>query len=116
MKKEINGDDYNLIKGKLKRSNDDLDNFKDFIQRWENKIIEIKNSTLDNNQSYNVAMEYLREWDKFMHLKLGSMLAQLGNDLFFAITQANNNYKKEFPSFWQNFHKLKLPDLHLHKK
>ena len=51
-----------------------------------------------------------------MHLKAGSILTQLGDDLFLAINKANNNYKKEFPSFWQNFHKLKLPDLHFHKK
>lgn len=113
---QINGDIYNLVNGELKESKTDLDNLKIFINRWENKINEIKKICLDNDQSYNLAQDYLREWSKFMHLKMGSILSQLSHDLFLAITQANNNYRKEFPSFWHNFHKLKLPDLHIHKK
>jgi hypothetical protein len=112
---KIHGDEYNLIGGKLKKSIGDLENIKDFINRWEKKTEEIKKISLDNTQSYNLANEFLREWDKFMHLKVGSILSQLGHDLFFAITQSNNNYKKEFPSFLQSLNKLKLPDLHFHK-
>lgn len=116
---KINNERYNIINGKIKKSKGDIGDLKDFIKRWEIKIDGIKLIPLDNQQSYNLANDYLREWDKFMYRnELDSevdLLNQLANDLFLAITIANNNYRKQFPTFWQNFHKLKLPDLHLHK-
>lgn len=112
---KIDGNSYNLVGGELKDSKNDLDNFKEFIKRWEIKIEEIKKICLDNKQSHEIASNYLKEWDKFMHLEVSSILVQLAQDLYFALFQANNNYRKEFPSFWQNFHKLKLPDLHFTK-
>ncbi|HDL74977.1 MAG TPA: hypothetical protein ENH06_01155 [bacterium] len=117
MSKKVKEDYYNIVGGRIKKAKDDFENIIYFIERWENKIAEIKKSNLDNSQSYKLANDFLKEWDKFIYrnLKFGSLLAQLGHDLFLAITQANNNYKKQFPSFWQNFHKLKLPDLHFHK-
>ena len=107
------------MNGKIKESKNDLENLKYFIKRWIEKIKEIKNVNLDNKQAYNLVMDYLNEWDKFMYneeLKNShTILTQLTHDLYFAICQANNNYRKKFPSFWDRFHKLKLPDINLIK-
>jgi hypothetical protein len=62
--------------------------------------------------------------DKFILKKYGEkevkngglILNQLGYDLIFAVDIANNNYRKQFPSFWRIFlPKLKLPDINLIK-
>jgi len=114
-----NCDKINIISGELKEANDNFENFKDFIKRWEAKIKEIKILFLDNPQAYHIAQDFIDEISKFMYKDYvenkNVLLDQLVHDLLLALFQANNNYRKEFPSFWQNFHKLKLPELHFHK-
>jgi hypothetical protein len=113
----IDGDNFNIVDGKIKFSKEEKNNLENFIVRWEKKIKQINRMCLDNDQSYKVLMDYLEEWDKFMHLKLSSVLKQLSHDLYLAVIQANNNYRKDFPSFLQIFQKLKLPDnIHFHSK
>ena len=110
----------NLIDGEINESKDQLGNLKDFIKRWEKKVNEVKNMYLDNNQAHNLCNDFLKEWNKFMYgeepKNRNVILTQLAHDLFLAISQANNNYRKQFPSFWDRFHKFKLPDLNFIKK
>lgn len=117
---EINYEMMNLVNGELKEAKSNSENLKEFIKRWEEKIKEVKKICLDNQQAYNLAKDYISEWEPFMSedevFNKEYILSQLAHDLFLAIAQANNNYKKEFPSFWNNLHKLNLPDLHFHKK
>ena len=82
---------------------------------------EIKNLSLNDKQSYHIAEDYINEASfKFFYQDSIKnkflLLDQLGHDLFLALFQANNNYKKQFPSFWDKFNNLKLPDLNLIKK
>lgn len=116
---KIDCDNYNLIGGELKKSDNQFENLRNFINRWEDKIHEIKSICLNSEQARNLANDYIAEWDKFMYEDRlnneSDLLNQLSHDLYLAITIANVNYKKQFPTFWQNFHKLKLPDLHFHK-
>ncbi len=116
-------DKMHLIEGKIVESKNDLENLKDFIKRWEDKIREIETQELDNDQCYDTAMMFLDEWGyKFFYQdsiknKL-IVINQLSNDLRLALNKSNNNYKKENRNFWNMFFKdkLKLPNLHLHFK
>lgn len=115
-KEKINGNNMNLINGELTKSKTDLENLENFIKRWQEKIKEIKRICLDNNESYNLANNYLMEWTPFMHMNVSTILNQLSHDLFLAISEANINYRKQFPTFLDRFHKLKLPDINILKK
>lgn len=110
----------NLVNGEVKESKNNVDNLKFFIERWREKIEDIKNSCLNNQQAFDLVNNYLIEWEPFMYedelLNKSIILNQLTHDLHLAIIKANNNYKKQFPSFLDKFHKLKLPDLNLIKK
>jgi hypothetical protein len=120
-KQKIDCDKMSLINGELKESKNDLDNLKDFIKRWQEKIKNIKDMKLDNKQAYNIAKGFVDEaYIKFLYQDTlkdkFTILDQINNDLMFSLFKANNSYKKEFPSFWDRFHQLKLPDLNLIKK
>ena len=114
---KIDCDMMNLVNGEFKESKNSLDNLKFFVERQEEKIKEIKILCLNDQESYHLANNFLNEWEPFMYedelLNKSTILTQLANDLILAITIANNNYRKQFPSFWGKFHKLKLPDLNL---
>ncbi len=120
MEKEKNCQKMNIINGKLKEAKSGLENLNDFIKRWQEKIKEIKKMVLNEKQAYHIAEAFINEASlKFFYqdsIKNKSLiLHQLGQDLFLALFQANNNYKKQFPSFWNFLSKLKLPDLSLIK-
>lgn len=111
----------NLINGEFKEAINDLDNLKDFIKRWEERVKDIKNVILSNEQALSIANNFLKEVlmkvsDKKGLLNITHILEQLNNDLDLALLIANNNYKKEFPSFWNSIKKLKLPKFELHKR
>ena len=121
MEKKIDCDKMSLLNEEVVESKDDFSNLKDFIKRWNEKIKEIKNLSLNDKQSYHIAEDYINEASfKFFYQDSIKnkflLLDQLGHDLFLALFQANNNYKKQFPSFWDKFNNLKLPDLNLIKK
>ena len=52
--------------------------------------------------------------DNLKHKPL--ILDQIAHDLYLALYKANNNHKKEFPSFWNSITKLKLPKFEINKK
>lgn len=119
--KKMDCDKMNLISEEIKETKDDFENLRDFIKRWQGKIKDIKTFSLNNKQSYHIAEDYINEASlKFFYqdsIKNKTLiLDQLGHDLFLALFQANNNYRKQFPSFWNYLSNLKLPDLHFHKK
>lgn len=111
----------NLINNDIQDSKNDLQNLKDFIRRWELKIAEIKNQSLDNKQCYLFFDMFLDEFHyKFFYQnslknKVG-LLEQLANDIQIALLNANNNYKQRNRNFWNILlkDKLKLPDFHWH--
>src|SRR3989344_2310691 len=105
MEKKIDCDKMSLLNEEVVESKDDFSNLKDFIKRWNEKIKEIKNLSLNDKQSYHIAEDYINEASfKFFYQDSIKnkflLLDQLGHDLFLALFQANNNYKKQFPSFW----------------
>ncbi|MEK6855774.1 MAG: hypothetical protein AABX66_01300 [Nanoarchaeota archaeon] len=110
----------NIIEGEFVKSQTKEHNLISFIKRWDAITKKVWNMSLNNSQSYELSNFFMEEWDKFM---VGDepknrhyVLTQLAHDLFIAIIQANNNCRKQFPSFWDRFHKLKLPDLNLIKR
>lgn len=107
----------NIIDGKLIDSNNDLENIKNFIARWQIKIKEIKNNSLDQKSCYHIATDFTNEAIYLMniiHLNNKQLiLTQLGNDLYLALYTSYNKFKKETKSFWRTlFKSLKLPPLH----
>lgn len=121
MENKIDCDKMNIKNNEVVESKNDFSNLKEFIKRWNDKIKQIKNLSLNDKQSYHIAQDYINEASyKFFYQdpikNKFLLLDQLGHDLFIALFQANNNYKKEFPSFWDKFHNIKLPDLNLIKK
>ena len=119
-KKGIDYQQINIISGKIEESKTDFENLKAFIKRWEEKIKEIKTTLLTNRQAYNIAKGYINEVSLFKCFNKYPfsviLLVQVVDDLSLALFQANNNYKKQFPSFWNSLYKLKLPDFNLIKK
>ena len=107
--------EMNLICGEIKDSDSDIENMKNFIKRWEEKIKEIKKLPLDNVQTFHMANDFIREEIKFLDTHSLKnrvfILDQLGHDLYLALFIANNNYKEQFPSLWNHLTKLKLPPL-----
>ena len=121
MDKKIDCQKMNLVNGELKDEKNTLENLKDFVKRWQEKIKKIKNLSLNEKQAYHIADDFINEASLkfFYHDSIKDktlILDQLGHDLFLALFQANNNYKKQFPSFWNFLSKLKLPDLVFYKK
>lgn len=81
--------------------------------RWIKKIDEIKKMSLSINQNIQVFESFRAELaTTALFNKIDSIkMMQLIVDLKLALFQANNNYRKEFPSFWNNFSKLRLPNI-----
>ncbi len=111
----------NLISKNVRGCKNDFENLEYFIKRWKEKIKELKNLNLNNDQAYHIGEDFANEsLMKFFYkdsIKNKSLLLdQLWHDVSIALFQANNNHKKQFPSFWHNLSKLKLPSIHFHKK
>jgi len=84
-----------------------------FEDRWAEKIHEIKKICLTPNQSVDIFENFRSELAmSLVHKRISAETSvRIIVDLKLALIQANNNYKKEFPSFWDRFSKLKLPNI-----
>ena len=118
-----NCDKMHIIGGIVNESKDDLENIKDFIKRWEEKIKDIELRSLDNDQCYEISKMFLDEFGyRFLYVdsldNKQILIDQLYHDFRIALIKANNRYKRENRSFWNLFFKdkLKLPELHFHTR
>lgn len=89
----------------------------EFKKNWFNRIDEIKKMSLSESQTKSV-VEGFKLGAQFLQNKNLSDIdvIELVVDLRIALIKANNNYKREFPSFWNRFIKMKPPDINLLKK
>ena len=96
----------------------------EFRQRWKEKIAEIKKSSLSVSQAETIFLSAKYEYTLLsVRRKLSeskqetdlSLLTILTTDLKLALYIANNNYKKEFPSWFNNLKSIKFANLELEK-